>query len=77
MIPSNLPIRERTRLVNVFPLTLGQHGSDLRDVLLCLKTPSKKLESDVIMQIPYGESEALVEAFVSLFVLGYLGDMLQ
>ncbi|KAH0612078.1 uncharacterized protein H6S33_010130 [Morchella sextelata] len=77
MIPSNLPIRERTRLVNVFPLTLGPHGSDLRDVLGCLETPSKKLESGVIMQIPYGESEALVEAFVSSFALGYLGDMPQ
>ncbi|KAI5840829.1 hypothetical protein DFP73DRAFT_482296 [Morchella snyderi] len=77
MIPSNLPIRERTRLVNVFPLTLGPHGSELRDVLGCLEAPSKELESGIIMQVPYGESHVLVEALVSSFALGYLGDMPQ
>jgi hypothetical protein len=69
MTPSNLPIRERTRLVNVFPLTLGPHGSDLRDVLGSLKG-SKELESGVIMQIPYGESEVLVEAQYSHWLSG-------
>jgi hypothetical protein len=77
MIPSNLPIRERTRRVNVFPLTLGPHGSELRDVLGCLEAPSKELESGIIMQVPYGESQVLVEALVSSFALGYLGDMPQ
>lgn len=77
MIPSNLPIRERTRLVNVFPLTLGPHGSDLRDVLGCLEALSKGLESGIIMQVPCGESQALVEALVSSFAIGYLGDMPQ
>lgn len=36
--PCNLELRQRSRLENMYPVTLGPHGSQLRDVLKCLGT---------------------------------------
>lgn len=79
LIPSNLPLRERTRLVNVFPITLGPHGSKLDDVLACLEPSTKRLDRGVRMNISIGSigASSFQEYFVSSFALGYLGDTPQ
>lgn len=78
MIPSNLPMRERNRLANIFPITLGPHGSSLDDVLSCLEPASKALEKGVMMQLNLGRgSEHTKEIRVCTFALGYLGDTPQ
>ncbi|KAI5778025.1 hypothetical protein EDC01DRAFT_623375 [Geopyxis carbonaria] len=76
MIPSNLPVRERTRLENVFPITLGPHGSSLEDVLKCLEPVSKALEGGVEMAINITHGIAK-KVHVTSFALGYLGDTPQ
>ncbi|KAI5781384.1 hypothetical protein DFH27DRAFT_488348 [Peziza echinospora] len=37
IIPSNMTIRERTRLANIFPIALGPHGAEIEQTIECLK----------------------------------------
>ena len=38
-VPGSLSFKERTRRANVFPITLGPHGSNFSDVVEALKSP--------------------------------------
>ena len=49
-IMANLPFRERARLMNVIPITLGPHGSNFADVVEAL-APLRDLDQGVTMEI--------------------------
>ncbi|KAI5806056.1 hypothetical protein EDC01DRAFT_626159 [Geopyxis carbonaria] len=70
MIISAQNLRDRTRRNNIIPLTLGPHGSDLRDVMTALGPFMRKLEVGVEIML---DSQYLVIAPA----LGFLGDMPQ
>lgn len=42
-IPASLPYHERRKIANVFTLTLGPHGADLKDVIRCLEDSCAEL----------------------------------
>lgn len=53
MILGSLPLHERSRLENMYPITLGPHGSDIEDVLGSLEAASKELERGVLMDLQF------------------------
>jgi hypothetical protein len=76
LIPSNLPLKERSRLVNIFPITLGPHGSNLDDVLACLEPAMKALEKGLPMMLNVGNG-CNKELRVCSLALGFIGDTPQ
>jgi hypothetical protein len=76
LIPSNLSLKERTRLVNVFPITLGPHGSNLENVLACLEPTMKALERGLPMRLNVGNG-SIKELRVCSLALEFMGDTPQ
>ena len=70
LIPASLPFSERQRRANVFPLTLGPHGSNFSDVIGALKSLIT-LDRGAIVDI-HGE-----EVLLCAFTHAYIGDMPQ
>lgn len=71
MIFSAQSVCDRSRLDNVFPLTLGPHDSFLQDVLIAHRVFIRKLEVGMLMDI------ISLEYLVFAPTLGFLEDMLQ
>ncbi|RPA90304.1 hypothetical protein L873DRAFT_1718350, partial [Choiromyces venosus 120613-1] len=44
LVPSSMPLRERTHLMNTFPLTLGPHGYSISAIFETLGPAMSKLE---------------------------------
>lgn len=72
-MPSNLPLRLCTRLSNVFPVTLGPHGSQLRDFIEPLSVAGRALDKGIILEVGPNREKR----FVAFFAMGYFGDMPQ
>lgn len=66
-----LSARKRDRRANVFPLTLGLHGSNFADVVEAIKLLAM-LDRGVEVHIPRAGKVLLVA-----FTIAFLGDMLQ
>ncbi|RPA93134.1 hypothetical protein L873DRAFT_1598834, partial [Choiromyces venosus 120613-1] len=72
LVPSSLPFRERTRLVNTFPLTLGPHGCSVSSIFETLGPAMSKLE--------WGHTQVLISNIRKILLapaLALLGDMPQ
>lgn len=69
-ILAGMTVRERTRRANVFPITLGPHGSNFEDVIEALQS-LRELDEGVMMHIQGND------VFVCAFILAFLGDMPQ
>ena len=63
--------RERYRRTNVFPLTLGPHGSNFPDVIEALGGMMQQLDRGLTLSING------LETFVCVFTMAYTGDMPQ
>jgi hypothetical protein len=72
VIPANLSFQERARRANVFPITLGPHGSNFPDVVDALKS---LIILDKGIEISLFDSDEKV--FFCAFTLAFLGDMPQ
>ncbi|KAL1973684.1 hypothetical protein VTN31DRAFT_6319 [Thermomyces dupontii] len=70
VIPAGLDLHDQSRLSNIFPVTLGPHGSDTDDVVNAL-TSLRHLDRGVSMHING------VETVLCAFTLAFLGDMQQ
>ena len=71
MTPAGLNARERFRRANVYPLTLGPHGSNTEDVVTALAPGLAKLDEGVPMEINGSKK------IICAFVLAFTGDMPQ
>lgn len=71
LIPANISLRERTRLVNIFPVTLGPHGTNIQDVFGAISHGYREVERGIQVEIQ-GEMQRVFAP-----ALGYLGDMPQ
>lgn len=60
LIPSALPLRERSRMHNVFAITLGPHGSNIDDVLAKIEPASKALEKGIEADIQFQGNDGTV-----------------
>ena len=69
LIPASFSSSERMRRVNVFPITLGPHGSNLNDVLDTLST-LRDIDKGVVLDLPQPTR-------VCIFPLCMIGDMPQ
>ncbi|RPA95736.1 hypothetical protein L873DRAFT_1845836 [Choiromyces venosus 120613-1] len=72
LVASSLPLRERTRLVNTFPLTLGPHGCSVSSIFETLGPAMSKLEG--------GHTQVLISNIRKILLapaLALLGDMPQ
>ena len=71
LINAAFSFQERNRRVNVFPLTLGPHGSNLSDVIKAIGPLMSQLDRGLEVMIN-GEP-----TFICAFTMAYLGDMPQ
>ena len=70
-IPAALSFQERARRANVFPLTLGPHGSNFADVIGAMRARLAALDRGLEVRI---EEETVL---LCASTLAYLGDMPQ
>ena len=68
---AGLPVKERKRRSNVFPLTFGPHGSELKDICDALKPRLAALDRGLSLEIN-GQKQV-----VCAFIMAWLGDMPQ
>lgn len=73
LIPSNLTLREETRVANIFLITLGPQGLKLEQTLKCLKPAFLKVDKGLQIYLDYDKDKV----FVASFLLEILGDMPQ
>lgn len=71
LIPAALPYKERRKIANIFTLTLGPHGAEIKDVVEAIRRPIQKL--DACMDMDFNGSTERVCAFN----MAFLGDMPQ
>jgi hypothetical protein len=71
IIIAALKFEDRSRRANVYPITLGPHGSNLADVAKALQPFMLALEGGVELDIRG------IKTFVCAFSLAYIGDMPQ
>ena len=69
-IPAGMTFEERSRNVNVFPITLGPHGSNDEDVLEAIQSLIP-LDQGVMVDI------SGTETLLCVYTIAFLGDMLQ
>ncbi|KAF1816368.1 hypothetical protein P152DRAFT_388522 [Eremomyces bilateralis CBS 781.70] len=72
IIPAGLSFKERARRANVFPITLGPHGSNFDDVISALEPFMKRLDRGQEVTLQGGE-----KVLLCAFTMAYLGDMPQ
>jgi len=63
--------QERNQRTNVFPLTLGPHGSNSSDVIEALSNMMQTLDCEILMNING------IQHFVCVFTLAFTEDMPQ
>lgn len=71
IIPVCLSYAERRKVANVFTLTLGPHGAEMKDVVEGFRKPIRKLDRGLNMEV-----NGSIETVLS-FVMTFLGDMPQ
>ena len=71
LIPACLSYSERRKVANVFTLTLGPHGAQLKDVVEAFRKPLKELDTGLEMNIN-GQDHTVCAS-----VMAFLGDMPQ
>lgn len=69
--PACLPISQRSKRANTYPLTLGPHGSNFIDVMESL-LPLRQLAEGITVQWDDGKP-----MWIYAFALAFTGDMLQ
>jgi len=69
--PAAMTYQERHRIVNVFPLTLTPHGSELKVVIYAMGDPLAALDRGQIMNING------IQTFVCAYTMVVTGDMPQ